>query len=555
MRPTNNEIEDLEKHIPENYKIFQPLLLAVCIAIGMMLGYKMNENVEGPLFGMSDAPEGNYQMVGRVEELLRFVENKYVDTVDSEALVDEAVMAMMDKLDPHSSYMSAQDVAEAADDMNGRYYGIGIENFLVDDTICVYRVLENGPAAKAGLKAFDRLVSINDTIVAGKKLKFEDVRAMLRRTDGTIIKLVIRRQNQTINLNVRVAIIPIKTVQTTYLPDTRTAVIKIDRFGVKTYAEFMEEIEKNFMDVKGGGPKDKAQHLIIDLRDNPGGYLPEATNILCQIFEEKDQLLVYTEGKSNKKNEYKTTGKRFFMIDKVAVLIDENSASASEIIAGAIQDWDRGVIVGRRSYGKGLVQEQYDLNNGGAIRLTVARYYTPSGRSIQRPYDDKEKYYGDGDERWRHGDLFHADSTVVKGAKNFKTLVKGRTVQSIGGITPDIFVGMDTIYRNVDFAMLKSYIPEFLCKYAISRGAMLPSNATEISAWKTPDNFYNEMLSYVSRKEDKIIAISASKMKYLDVDVKSALAHIYMNEHDAHAFLYKDDPFILKAVAAIKSGK
>jgi carboxyl-terminal processing protease len=555
LRPSNNDIEELDKKIPENYKILQPLMLAACVAIGMMFGYKMNENIESPLFSTADTPSNNPQLVGRVEELLRFVENKYVDTVDSQALVDEAVTAMMDKLDPHSSYLSPLEVKEVEEEMNGRYYGIGIENFYIDDTVCVFRVLPDSPSAKAGLKPFDRIISINDTIVAGKKMTFESIRSKLRQKAGMKIKLNVLRQKQMVSLTAAVGEIPVRTVHATIIPEAKAALIKIDRFGHKTYAEFMEEIEKNFADVKGGGPKDAAKHLIIDLRDNPGGFLPEATNILCQLFAEKDQLLVFTEGKSNKKNEYKTTGKRFFDIDKVVVLIDENSASASEIIAGAIQDWDRGTIVGRRSYGKGLVQEQYDLNNGGAIRLTVARYYTPSGRSIQRPYDDKEKYYRDNDDRLKNGDLFHKDSTIVKGAKDFKTLVMGRKVQSVGGISPDVFVGMDTIYRNEQFGTLKSYIPEFLCKYVSSNPRGLPANGSQISTWSTPKDFYPMMIKYVSKKEGAVYNVPMSKMAFLDRDIKYALAHVYLDTKAAQQLMSAGDPFVTNAVEIIKSNR
>jgi carboxyl-terminal processing protease len=544
----------LDSRQQEKYNIIQPLLLAACIAVGMMLGYKMNDNLEKPLIQFSDASDNNPQMIGRVEELLRFIENKYVDSVNSNVLIDEAISAIFAKLDPHSSYLSATDVEDVNDEMSGSFQGIGIENFSIDDTICIYRVLNDSPAAKADLRPFDRLITIDDSIIAGKSIPYANIRQKLRKKSGETFELTILRGKQLIKKKISAIKIPVRTVQSTFIPEASAAIIKIDRFGAKTYAEFMTEVEKYFADIQGKGITDKAKHLIIDLRDNPGGYLPEATNILCQIFEEKDRLLVYTEGKSNQKNEYKTTGKRFFAIEKVIILIDENSASASEIVAGAIQDWDRGIVIGRRSYGKGLVQEQYDLNNGGAVRLTVARYYTPSGRSIQRTYDDRDNYDEDLSERVKNGDLFHKDSTIVKDAQEYKTLLLNRKVRSVGGITPDVFVGMDTIYRNIDFMLLKSYLPEFVCRYSIHRIAMMPSNEANLKSWSVPKDFYTQLLSYVSQKEDKIFSLPASKLNFLEHDIKDAVANMVMGTDRAQMYQINTDPFVQQAISTLRSG-
>lgn len=542
-----------DKIRPTSYNVMQPLLLSAAIAIGMMFGYKMNDNLEAPLLSTEEAPQGNPSMVGKVEELLRFIEYKYVDSINKDLLIEKAINGIFDELDPHSAYLSPIDVAEVDDEMNGKFQGIGIENFLIDDTVSIFRVVPGSPADKAGIKAFDRLIAVNDTVVAGKKMLYDDIRAKLRRLPGSELKLKLLRQSKQIELKVAIDVIPVPTVTSTYFPEVEAALIKIDRFGNKTYKEFMAEVEKNFMDNRGGGAKNKAKHLILDLRDNPGGYLPEATNILCQLFEEKEQLLVYTEGKSNKRNEYLTNGKKFFTIDQVIVLIDENSASASEIIAGAIQDWDRGHIIGRRSYGKGLVQEQYDLSNGGAIRLTVARYYTPTGRSIQKDYSDLNGYYHDFEKRHKNGDLFYKDSSSVKKTKVFETKLLKRKVTSEGGITPDIFVAMDTIFRNKDFITVKSYLAEFVCLYGSRNSTLRPQTAESVKIWRGSDVFYGELLSYVSRKENKVLTIPMSKLKFLDSEVKSIWAHASLTPKDADILDLDQDKFVKEALSVIKN--
>jgi carboxyl-terminal processing protease len=318
----------------QSYNILQPLLLAAAIAIGMMVGYKMNDKPENTLVSLHEYPKDSIMLTGRVEELIRFIDSKYVDKINADELIDEAVNAVFSKLDPHSVYMSPSDVDDTADQMNGAYSGIGIENFFIDDTIIISNVLGDSPAQKSELKIFDKIIGIDGEVVAGKKYEYEKIRSKLRKPTGQSLKLEILRDGNKISKTVQIAQVPVKSVVSKMLPEINAAVVKIERFGNHTYKEFMEEVERHFKD-------GKCKHLILDLRDNPGGYLPEAVNILCQIIEEKERLLLYTEGRNSKRNEYKSTGKRFFNIEKTIVLIDENSASASEIVAGALQDWDR----------------------------------------------------------------------------------------------------------------------------------------------------------------------------------------------------------------------
>ena len=543
----------MDSHKKDNYNIIQPLLLSACIAVGLMVGYKMNDRADGSLIEAVAYDDEHIKLVGRVEELLRFVENKYVDSLNTDDLLNEAVSAIFSKLDPHSSYISPSELADITDQMNGSFNGIGIENFIVDDTINIYQVMENSPASRAGIKAFDKIVTIDDSIIAGKNIEYEKVRSMLRKEKGEKVTLGIMRDKNILATDVTIDIIPVSSVSSSLLPEIETAYIKIERFGSKTYTEFMDEVEKYFQPINVD-KKGKAKHLILDLRDNPGGYLPEATNILCQLFAEKDKLLVYTEGRKNKKNEYKSNGKHFFQIDQIVVLIDENTASASEIIAGAIQDWDRGHVIGRRSYGKGLVQEQYDLNNGGAIRLTVARYYTPSGRSIQRDYSDRESYDEDYGARYTNGDLFHKDSTLVDDKKEYFTLVKKRKVTASGGITPDIFVGMDTIFRNENFMLLKSLIPEFTYRYATKNKSKIPNTLEGINNWKVSDDFYKTFSEY-ALKESEETSIPSGQLNKLDSEIKSNLMKIIIGKSKSESYLLGQDAAIQKATDVIKNKK
>ena len=274
----------------------------------MMVGYKMNDRADGSLIEAVAYDDEHIKLVGRVEELLRFVENKYVDSLNTDDLLNEAVSAIFSKLDPHSSYISPSELADITDQMNGSFNGVGIENFIVDDTINIYQVMENSPASRAGIKAFDKIVTIDDSIIAGKNIEYEKVRSMLRKEKGEKVTLGIMRDKNILATDVTIDVIPVSSVSSSLLPEIETAYIKIERFGSKTYTEFMDEVEKYFQPINVD-KKGKAKHLILDLRDNPGGYLPEATNILCQLFAEKDKLLVYTEGRKNKKNEYKSNGK------------------------------------------------------------------------------------------------------------------------------------------------------------------------------------------------------------------------------------------------------
>jgi len=439
---------------PKN--IWGPFFFAATLAIGLLLGYRLQNSVPLISSGSADAPSGN----GRVEELLRFIDARYVDDADVDNLYETAIRAVLDSLDPHSSYIPADELQALNESMEGNFDGIGIEFLVVDDTITVVSALPGGPSAKAGVQPGDQIVMVEDSIVTGVAEFGIDPASLMRGVSNTDVRITVIRPGEAEkrDFNITRAPIPVFSVDAAYRLDDETAYVKINRFSATTYDEFVKAIEEQ---MEKGGTK----NLVIDLRDNPGGYLQQATKILSQLFPEKGELLVYTQGRNSRRVDYKTNGRAFYNIQKVAVLVDENSASASEIIAGAVQDQDRGIVVGRRSFGKGLVQEQYPLSDGSALRLTVARYYTPSGRSIQRSYDEGEyEYRNEINERFDSGELtggtaVEQDSSVTYYTNN------GHPVFGGGGITPDYFVPLDTSLNNEAFLRLRQQVAPYLFSY------------------------------------------------------------------------------------------
>jgi len=514
----------------ETYKIWQPLALSIAIAIGMLFGYKMNSKEQSSLISYTNQDNGS--SVGHVEELIRFIENRYVDSVDREELIEKSIKSILDELDPHSVYISPKQLSQVNDEMEGRFRGIGVEIFYLDDTVNIINTIADGPAEKAGLKSFDKLISINDSIVAGQGLKFADIRKMLRGDIGDNLELkLLTNENQEKTASIIIDDIPVSSVKGGVMIDDKTGYIKINRFGANTYREFMDYFQELT-------EKEDMKNIIIDLRDNPGGYLPQATNILSQLFSKKGKLMVYTQGNSDKKQEYKSTGKTFFTIDKISILIDENSASGSEIMAGAIQDWDRGVIIGRRSFGKGLVQEQYNLGNGGALRLTVARYYTPSGRSIQRTYDDKDNYYTDFEERYYHGELFSADSIDKGNTEVYETMKLKRPVFGGGGITPDIFIPIDSARFEPFYGEIINEIPQ----YAFRKLADSQQDNDELDLDNFSKNIYKQYILDKTTSENKKDLNIYSKD--ISNKIKSMVLKYVDGEKQSLTFDLSDDEFI-----------
>ncbi len=368
------------------------------------------------------------------------INNYYVDSVDESKLVEDAIKGMLEKLDPHSSYTDAKETKALNEPLNGDFEGIGVQFNIIDDSLVVIQPTVNGPSEKVGIVAGDRIVTVNDTIIAGVKMERSEIVKKLRGKKGTMVKLGVRRNgvDKMLFFNVKRDKIPMHTVNAAYMIDQQTGYVRLESFGAKTYDELMDAIEQ----LKEQG----LRRLVLDLQDNGGGYLESAVRIANEFLDGGD-MIVYTEGRKAGRREYKAIGNGKLKDMPVVVLTNELTASAAEIVSGAIQDHDRGIIVGRRTFGKGLVQRPLDLPDGSMIRLTISHYYTPSGRCIQKPYKKGEKkdYQMDLENRLKHGELTNPDSIHFADSLKCYTLKKHRTVYGGGGIMPDVFVPLDTM--------------------------------------------------------------------------------------------------------------
>lgn len=369
------------------------------------------------------------------------IANLYVDDVDEEELVKNAIVGMLESLDPHSTYLTPKENASSQETLTGSFDGIGVQFNMVEDTLFVVQPIVDGPSEKVGIIAGDRIISVNDTAIAGVKMPQETIMKRLRGPRGTKVKLGVLRRGvgKTLFFNVTRDKIPVNTVDAGYIIRPGTGYIRLSSFGATTVSEFEEKLAE----LKSQGMKD----LILDLQGNGGGLLGTAIG-MANEFLERDRMIVYTEGKRSPKSISNSDGHGKFRSGRLVVLVDEYSASASEIVSGAVQDWDRGTIVGRRTYGKGLVQRPIEFHDGSLIRLTIAQYYTPSGRCIQKPYGKDVDYGRDIAERLQHGELTNPDSIHFPDSLKYSTLIEKRTVYGGGGIMPDVFVPLDTARTN-----------------------------------------------------------------------------------------------------------
>lgn len=441
-------------------QIWLPLIIAVALVAGILIGMRLPQSAAAIKISESSGFHDFRTREGKIEELLRYIEAKYVDKVDRDKLVDDAIQKLMNQLDPHSSFIPASELEEVNEQLDGKFNGIGVEFLIVKDTAVVVAPMSGGPSEAAGILPGDKIIKVGDSVVVGESLNNQGIVGLLRGEEGSKVQLSVLRSGskKLRHYTITRDEIPVKSVDAAYMISDRVGYIRVNRFTAQTDKEFLESMR---VLSEQGHMKD----LVLDLRGNPGGYMQMATNMLSQLFPNKGNLLVYTEGRASHRAEFNSTGRVFYPIDKIAVLIDEGSASASEIVAGAIQDNDRGFIVGRRSFGKGLVQEQYQLSDGSALRLTIARYFTPSGRSIQKSYDHgSEEYDHDLEDRYKNGELLSANKISVKDSTKYYT-TKGRVVFGGGGIIPDVFVPMDTVQISPFFLDVRQVIPAFVIRY------------------------------------------------------------------------------------------
>lgn len=459
--------------INKKFQVWLPLLFSLSMIVGMYFGYYMRDNMPGKSFFSTEKRRP-------IQEIMDLVQTKYVDEVSLDSVADAGIQAMLNKLDPHSVFIPADDLQEINEDIDGKFFGIGVEFSIINDTLNVVNVLKDGPSQNAGVEVGDKFINVNDSLIAGNKIDNEKARKLLRGDFNTKVDIRILRNNQSKLLSVTRGVIPLKSVDAAYMIDATVGYIRLNKFSVTTYKEFMTALTD--LNKKG------LQKLILDLRDNGGGVLDEAIEIADE-FLEGDKLITYTEGKHLPKKEYRCRRQGQFEKGALVVLADENTASASEVLLGALQDWDRATIIGRRTFGKGLVQDQYDLSDGSALRLTVARYYTPIGRSIQRSYKNGEKaYYDEVSNRFKDGKTQYADSVKNDTSKVFKTK-NGKKVYASGGITPDYFVALDTngFTKNTALIYSKGTINNFTYQYYLQ-------NKTQLLAYKNSKEFSTNFL-------------------------------------------------------------
>lgn len=523
---------------------YTPLWMALCVVLGIMVGSFYANHFSGNRLNIINT-SGN-----KLNNLLHIIDDQYVDTVNINDLVEKAMPQILGELDPHSVYITARDGQIANDDLRGSFSGIGIEFVIRQDTIRVQNVIGNGPAERAGVIAGDKIVEVDDSSFVGKKVTNEEAMHRLKGPKDTKVKLGIVRygEKKIRHITVTRGEIPTKSVTACYMLDEHSGYIKIKNFGENTYPELLIALAKLSQQSFG--------NLVIDLRSNTGGYLESAVQIANE-FLAKGQLIVYTEGRRYPRQEYRADGRGSYQQIPLVILVDEISASASEILAGAIQDNDRGTIVGRRSFGKGLVQKPMEFSDHSMIRLTIARYYTPSGRCIQKPYDDSRSYEEDWINRYQHGEFFSQDS--IKHTGPAYHTVNGRVVYGGGGITPDIFVPEDTLGMTSYYkeASMSGLILQFAYNYTDEHRSKLSTfdDVKELELYLKKQNILEEFVSFADRNglKRRNLMIQKSR-KLLERFVYSRIIYNILNDQAWTEYLNQDDPAVMEALRLFRSG-
>ncbi len=524
------------------FYFLQPIFFAVVLILGMYFGFKFSDEIREATRSKS----GN-----KFDQILRLIDKKYVDSVNLKDIQDQTIEDLLSKLDPHSIYIPAENVSEVNETLEGNFDGIGIEFFLLKDTIYVVSAISGGPSEQLGIRSGDKIIKINGKLMAGKKIKNSDVTSNLRGESGSIVKVSILRKGvqKLIDFTIKRGKIPLNSVDVSYMAAPTIGYIKINTFAASTYDEFYESIAK----LKSEG----LQSLILDLRGNPGGYLTTAIMIADEFLGDK-KLIVYTMGNSSPKKQEFATSAGNFEKGKLIVMVDEGSASASEIVSGAVQDWDRGIIVGRRSFGKGLVQEQASLLDGSSLRLTIARYYTPTGRCIQKPYKNGEDYGSDMVNRYLHGELTNADSILNNKSEQFKT-PGGKTVYGGGGITPDVFIPLDTSDYSVFYGRLVSegILSEFCYNYSDLNKAKFQSLKTIndfINGFEVTNEVFDQLLQFAKKKglnyQNKDLSKSGTSIK---IQLKAIIARQYFKNEGYYRIMSALDMGLQKSVELLKA--
>ncbi len=525
---------------------FSPLWLALSAVVGIFIGTFYANHFGGNRLNIINSG------TNKLNNLLHIVDDQYVDTVDVGELVEMAVPTILSELDPHSVYISAKAKQMAEDDLRGSFSGVGIEFTIRKDTLRVQNVIKNGPSERAGLLAGDKIVEVDDSAFVGKTLTNEEAMHRLKGPKDTKVKLGILRRGEKEMRHVTVTRgeIPMHSVNATYMLDDETGYIRLKNFGENTYPELLIALAQlSQYDVR---------NLVIDLRGNKGGYLGSAVQIANE-FLPKNRLIVYTEGRRSQRQEFRSDGRGSYQQIPLVVLIDEESASASEILAGAIQDNDRGTIIGRRSFGKGLVQQPIEFNDGSMMRLTIARYYSPSGRCIQKPYtngQDKD-YEEDLIMRYQHGELFSQDSIKHTGPE-YKTL-GGRVVYGGGGITPDIFIGEDTTDYTSYYkeATMSGLVLQYAYEYTDDHRTELSKydDVKSLDQYLRKQNMVERFAAYADRQglKRRNLMIQRSR-RLLEHYLHSRIIYGMLSEQQWIEYLNASDPVIIETLRVFRKG-
>lgn len=526
------------------------LKIVFVLAIGFFLG---TEVMIGMLrknraqFGAGSTPASQ-----KIDLLIKAINYKYVDEVNMDSVIERTLPLILKELDPHSAYYPAEEAQESKDELHGSFSGIGIQFTVQEDTIRVNNVIHGGPSEKVGLLAGDRIILINDSLYAGRNMSSNEIVRNLKGPKGSTVKISVMRNGEPelVEFTINRDDIPVKSVDAAYIISEPEGIgyIMINKFGETTYAEMMTSLAE--LSAKG------MKKLIIDLRGNTGGYLGAAIQMVNE-FLPKNDLIVYTQGVHSPIAKQYANGYGHYSNIPVVVMIDESSASSSEIFTGAIQDNDRGTVVGRRSFGKGLVQEPIDFSDGSSIRITIARYYTPSGRCIQKPYGDSDEDYAlDIIKRYEHGEFFSADS-IKQNLDEVYTTKGGRTVYGGGGIMPDVFVAQDTLGYSDYYGTVvrKSLINKFSFKYVDSYRTKFASLKTSDDIEKQLDanNVLRAFIKYAAQngvKEDRTLSEPATKQ--LRTALYANIIYDALDMQDYISFINQTDPTVLKAIEVLK---
>ena len=531
-----------------NSNLFRPLIIGIAIALGIFIGSGLSK------FSSRDGNFLNIQASDKIQNIIQYIQKEYVDTVDVSKIEEDAISSLLEQLDPHSSYLPARELSMASEQLEGNFDGIGVEFNIQKDTIMVVAAISGGPSEALGIHSGDRIVSVENKTVAGIGIKSEDVIKLLRGKSGTKVRVGVFRpgQKRILDYTITRGKIPLHSLDAHFMLAPEIGYIRINRFSATT----MDEYKKAFAALK----KDGLKKLILDLRDNPGGYLNAAVELSDEFLSEGKKI-VYTQGKARKREDYNATTEGQFENGNLAILIDEGSASAAEIVSGAVQDNDRGWIFGRQSFGKGLVQEEVKFDDGSGLRLTVARYYTPSGRCIQKPYHkSNDEYFNEISDRLKKGKLMKPDSAPTEKLPLFKTLA-GRKVYGSGGIQPDVFIPMDTssftdylsdIYSKGLLSSFTFYFVDGKRKELINKY----KNIDFFIASFNPDQVLSGFYAFTEKNGVKQDPVARSKSSSLIKNqIKAMIARILFGNDGYYKMLNQTDQTVIEAIKILKSNQ